>query len=63
MPIDWGNSELGECWSVVGSPSVVAVSARKLKATQDILDALDRAIVDEKRLHPSQVQQPEIGTA
>ena len=45
------------------SPSVVAVSARKLKATQDILDALDRAIVDEKRLHPSQVQQPEVGTA
>ncbi len=45
------------------SPSVVAVSARKLKATQDILDAVDRAIVDEKRLHPSQVQQPEIGTA
>jgi hypothetical protein len=34
------------------SPAVVAVSARKLKAAQDIIDALDRAIVDEKRLHP-----------
>ena len=30
---------------------------------QDIIDALDRAIVDEKRLHPPQVQQPEIETA
>ena len=45
------------------SPSVVAVSARKLKATQDIIDALDRATVDEKRLHPPQVQQTEIETA
>jgi hypothetical protein len=43
------------------SPSVVAV--RRLKATQDITDALDRAIVDETRLHPPPVQQPEIGTA
>ena len=45
------------------SPSVVAVSARKLKATQDIIDALDRATVDEKRLDPPQVQQTEIETA
>ena len=45
------------------SPSVVAVSARKLKATQDIIDALDRAIVDENRLHPPLVEQPEIGSA
>jgi hypothetical protein len=44
-----------------GSPSVLA--ARRLKATQDIIDALDRAIMDETRLHPPPVQQPEIGTA
>jgi len=43
------------------SPSIVA--ARRLKATQDIIDALDRAVVDEKRLHPPPVQQPEIVTA
>jgi hypothetical protein len=43
------------------SPSLVA--ARRLKATQVIIDALDRAIVDEKRLHPPSVEQPEIGTA
>ena len=43
------------------SPSIVA--ARKLKATQDIIDTLDKAVVDEKRLHPPPVQQPEIGTA
>jgi flagellar biosynthesis chaperone FliJ len=42
-------------------PSVV--TARRLKATQDIIDALDRAIVDENRLHPPPVEQPEIGTA
>jgi hypothetical protein len=43
------------------SPSVLA--ARRLKATQEIIDAVDRAIVDENRLHPPPVQQPEIGTA
>ena len=43
------------------SPSVVA--ARRLKATQDIIDALDRAIVDENRLHPPPVEKPEIGIA
>ena len=43
------------------SPSVVA--ACRLKAPQDIIDALDRAIVDENRLQPPPVQQPEIGTA
>jgi hypothetical protein len=43
------------------SPSVLA--ARRLKATQEIIDAVDRAIVDENRLHPPSVQQPEIGTA
>jgi flagellar biosynthesis chaperone FliJ len=43
------------------SPSVVA--ARRLQTTQDIIDALDRAIVDENRLHPPPVQQPEIGAA
>jgi flagellar biosynthesis chaperone FliJ len=42
-------------------PSVV--TARRLKATQDIIDALDRAIVDENRLHPPPVEQPEIGIA
>ena len=43
------------------SPSVVA--ARRLKATQDTIDALDRAIADETRLHPPAVEQPEIGIA
>jgi len=42
-------------------PSLIA--ARRLKATQDIIDALDRAIVDENRLHPPPVDQPEIGVA
>jgi flagellar biosynthesis chaperone FliJ len=42
-------------------PSVV--TARRLKATQDIIDALDRAIVDENRLYPPPVEQPEIGIA
>jgi flagellar biosynthesis chaperone FliJ len=42
-------------------PSVV--TARRLMATQDIIDALDRAIVDENRLHPPPVEQPEIGIA
>ena len=37
--------------------------ARKRADAHAIIDALDRAIVDEKRLHPSQAQQPEIGTA
>jgi flagellar biosynthesis chaperone FliJ len=41
-------------------PSVV--TARRLKATQDIIDALDRAIVDENRLHPPPVERPEIGS-
>jgi hypothetical protein len=35
----------------------------RIKATQDIIDALDRAITDEKRLNPQPVQQPEIGIA
>jgi hypothetical protein len=48
---------------VLGSKSPSLVAARRLKATQDIIDALDRAILDEKRLHPPPVQQPEIGTA
>jgi hypothetical protein len=50
---------------LVGSKSLsyAAVGARRLKATQDIIDALDRAIGDEKRLHPPPVQQPEIETA
>jgi hypothetical protein len=43
------------------SPSVVA--AHRLKTTQDMIDALDRAIVDENRLHPPPVQQPETGPA
>jgi hypothetical protein len=30
----------------------IVLAARRLKATQEIIDALDRAIVDENRLHP-----------
>ncbi len=52
-----------EVAKVLGSKSPSVVAARRLKATQDIIDALDSAIVDEKRLHPPPVQQPEIGTA
>jgi hypothetical protein len=48
---------------VLGSKSPSVLAARRLKATQDIIDALDRAIMDETRLHPPPVQQPEIGTA
>ena len=48
---------------VLGSKSPYVISARRLKATQDIIDALDRAILDEKRLHPPPFQQPEIGIA
>jgi hypothetical protein len=52
-----------EVAKVLGSKSPSIVAARRLKATQDIIDALDRAIVDENRLHPPPVQQPEIATA
>jgi hypothetical protein len=52
-----------EVAKVLGSKSPSVVAARRLKTTQDIIDALDSAIVDEKRLHPPPVQQPEIGTA
>jgi hypothetical protein len=48
---------------VLGSKSPSVIAARRLKATQDIIDALDRAIVDENRLHPPPVEQPEIGSA
>ena len=49
---------------LLGVKSSSIVAARRVKATQDIIDALDRAIVDEKRLSPPPVQQPEIiGTA
>jgi pyruvate formate-lyase activating enzyme-like uncharacterized protein len=48
---------------VLGSKSPSVVTARNLTATQDIIDALDRAIVDEKRLHPPPVEQPETGIA
>jgi hypothetical protein len=47
-----------EVAKVLGSKSPSVVAARTLKATQDIIDALDRAIVDENRLHPPPVQQP-----
>jgi hypothetical protein len=52
-----------EVAKVLGSKSPSVVAARRLKATQDIIDALDRAIVDENRLHPPPVEQPEIGIA
>ena len=52
-----------EVAKVLRSKSPSPVAARRLKATQDIIDALDRAIVDENRLRPLPVQQPEIGIA
>jgi hypothetical protein len=48
-----------EVAKVLRSKSRSLVAARRLKATQDIIDALDRAIVDENRLHPPPVEQPE----
>jgi hypothetical protein len=47
---------------VLGSKSLPNAAAGRLKTTQDIIDALDRAIMDEKRLNPPPVQQPETGT-
>ena len=52
-----------EVAKVLRSKSPSPVAARRLKATQDIIDALDRAIVDENRLHPPPVEKPEIGIA
>jgi hypothetical protein len=52
-----------EVAKVLGSKSPTLVAGRRLKGVQDFIDALDRAIADEKRLHPPPVQQPEIGTA
>jgi hypothetical protein len=52
-----------EVAKVLRSKSPSVVTARRLKTAQDIIDALDRAIVDENRLHPPPVQQPEIGAA
>jgi hypothetical protein len=46
----------------LGSKSLPNAAAGRLKTTQDIIDALDRAIMDEKRLKPPPVQQPETGT-
>ena len=52
-----------EVAKVLRSKSPSVLPARRLNATQEIIDAVDRAIVDENRLHPPPVQQPEIGTA
>jgi hypothetical protein len=52
-----------EVAKVLGSKSPTLVAGRRLKGVQEFIDALDRAIADEKRLHPPPVQQPEIGTA
>jgi flagellar biosynthesis chaperone FliJ len=52
-----------EVTKVLGSKSPSFVAGRRLKAIQDFIDALDRAIADEKRLHPPPVEQPEIGIA
>jgi hypothetical protein len=46
----------------LGSKSLPNAAAGRLKTTQDIIDALDRAIMDEKRLNPPPVQQPQTGT-
>jgi hypothetical protein len=57
------NARRQEVAKVLKSKSPSVVAARRLKATQDIIDALDTAIADENRLHPLAVEQPEIGIA
>ncbi len=56
------NARRQQVAKALGSKSLPSAAAGRLKTTQDIIDALDRAIVDEKRLNPPPVQQPETGT-